>query len=101
MLGLEEAAQASPGQNEPASDALGQQPARSASPNGARQNLPHALHPAKVFRPIGALHILGFQTQGGARPSLALGWLVKGLWPQTRFLRRREDIMNVLLRALR
>jgi hypothetical protein len=32
----------------------------------------------------------GALTQGGARPSLALGWLVKGLWPSL-VLRPSED----------
>ncbi len=33
---------------------------------------------------MGHLVILGFQPQGGARASLALGWLAKGLWPTER-----------------
>ena len=35
----------------------------------------------KLLRPVGALPILCFQTQGGARSSLALGWLAAGRWP--------------------
>ena len=57
--------QASPGQSESASDALGQRPAKSSSPNGAGQKVSHALHPAQLSRPVGALPILYFQTQGG------------------------------------
>ena len=36
----------------------------------------------KLLRPVGALPILYFQTQGGARSSLALGCLVAGCWPE-------------------
>ena len=59
MLGLKEAAQASPGQSEFASDALGQQPAISSSPNGAGQKFVlHALQPA-ILLPDGPLVLLG------------------------------------------
>ena len=35
----------------------------------------------KLLRPDGAWQILCSQTHGGARSSLALGWLVTGRWP--------------------
>ena len=47
------------------------------SPNGARQLPRCRVH---CCAPLGRRFIFSC-TQGGARPSLALGWLVAGLWP--------------------
>ena len=78
MLGLKEAGQASLGQASLRAPPWVKRPPNHQAPNGAGQKLPHALRRAKLFRPVGALPNLYFQTQGGARSSLALGWLVGG-----------------------
>jgi len=46
--------------------------------------------PQNCYAPMGLLPIVYFQTQGGARPSLALGWLVAGRWPEETMLGLKE-----------
>ena len=75
-------------------------PAKSSSHNGAGQKLPHELQPTKLFRPVGALPILYFQTQGGARSSLALGWLVAGRWPEETMLAHEYPMLRLKIRCL-
>jgi hypothetical protein len=48
-------------------------------------------HGGILSRPVGALRLFSRRTQGGARASLALGWLVATLWAVARAERQLKE----------
>ena len=100
MLGLKEARQASPGQSESASAALGQQPAKPSSPNGAGHECCAHCIPQLCYAPLGLYPFYISRPQGGARSSLATGWLVAGRWPEETMLAHEHPLPRLKIRCL-
>ena len=100
MLGLEEARQASPGQASLRAPPWVKRPPNHQAPNGAGHECCAHCIPQLCYAPLGLYPFYISRPQGGARSSLATGWLVAGRWPEETMLAHEHPLPRLKIRCL-